>query len=224
MSHSKLLETCLTRRQLLTAGAAASASLAFAGLTPRAALAQKAPQDGRDYTTLTAPQLTDKPGKIEVIEFFGFWCPHCNEFEPTLEAWVKKQSADVSMRFVPVAFSDAQVPLQRLFYTLKYLGKDEALRTKVFAAIHVTHTPLDNAEQQADWAASNGIDRKKYLDFYNSFSVNQDVHNATHLATDIYGISSIPTLGVNGKYTVLGGPETLATVDYLIAKERRGGK
>jgi thiol:disulfide interchange protein DsbA len=224
MSQSKLLESSLTRRQLLGAGAAAGATLALGALVPHTARAQNTPKDGRDYTTLSAPQITDKPGKIEVIEFFGFWCPHCNEFEPVLETWVKKQPADVSMRFVPVAFTDSQVPLQRLFYTLKYLGKEEALRTKVFAAIHVTHTPLDNAEQQADWAASNGVDRKKYLDFYNSFSVNQDVHNATRLATDIYTISSIPTLAVNGKYTVLGGPETLGTVDYLIAKERRGGK
>jgi thiol:disulfide interchange protein DsbA len=223
MSSSKF-ESSITRRQLLGAGAAAGAVAALGALAPGAAKAQKVPQEGRDFTILPTPQITDHPGKIEVIEFFGFWCPHCNEFEPTLEAWIKKQPPDVAMKFVPVSFTDSQVPYQRLFYTLKYLGKDEALRTKVFAAIHVTHTPLETADQQADWAQANGIDRKKYLDFYNSFSVNQDVRNASHIASDLYQVSSIPTLAVNGKYTVLGGADTMATVDYLVAKERRGGK
>jgi thiol:disulfide interchange protein DsbA len=113
--------------------------------------------------------------------------------------------------------------LQRLFYTLEVLGVGQALRPKVFAAIHVTHTPLDTGEQQADWAQSNGIDRKKYLDLYNSFSVQTSARRATSLAT-AYGVSSVPTLAVDGKYVVLGSAQALPTVDYLIGLERHASK
>ena len=29
-------------------------------------------------------------GKIEVIEFFWYGCPHCNAFEPMLDAWARR--------------------------------------------------------------------------------------------------------------------------------------
>jgi thiol:disulfide interchange protein DsbA len=207
----------LSRRDLLLYGATGAAGLVAGALTPLTAFA--APVEGTDYNRVTPPQPTDHPGKIEVTEFFGFWCPHCNDFDPILNEWIKKQPADVAMNYVPISFADAQVPYQRLYYTLKILGKEDALRSKVFYAIHTAKTPLDTGEQQADWAAQNGIDKKKYLDLYNSFSVQNDARRATTIANN-YGVSSVPTLAVNGKYTVLGSAAALSTVDFLVAQER----
>jgi protein dithiol oxidoreductase (disulfide-forming) len=209
----------LSRRRALMTLSGASA-LALAALKPRPARAQAAPQENVDYTRLTAPQPLEHAGKIQVTEWFGFWCPHCNDFEPILENWVAKLPPDVEMNYVPIAFYDQQVPLQRLFYTLQVLGLEKTLRTKVFAAIHQAHMPLDTGEAQADWAQQNGIDRKKYLDIYNSFSVQSNSRRASSTA-QAYGISSVPTLSVDGKYEVLGGVKALATLDYLIAQERR---
>jgi thiol:disulfide interchange protein DsbA len=211
----------LSRRQLLITGAGTAAGLAAGLLGPAAAFA--AFSEGADYTRVTPAQPTEHPGKIEVTEFFGYWCPHCNEFDPILSDWVKKQRPDVAMRYVPIAFYDQQVPLQRLYYTLKALGQDEALRSKVFYAIHSAKIPLDTGEEQAAWAASNGIDKKKFLDLYNSFSIQADARRASTTAT-AYDVSSIPTLAVNGKYTVLGSERALATVDFLVDQERKGGK
>ena len=51
-----------------------------------------APVAGKDYKVLATPQPVEVPaGKIEVTEFMWYGCPHCNEFDPFLEAWVKKQ-------------------------------------------------------------------------------------------------------------------------------------
>jgi thiol:disulfide interchange protein DsbA len=206
------------RRALVTLSGAGA--LAIASFASRPLYAQTAPQENTDFTRLAAPQPRDNTGKIEVTEWFGFWCPHCNDFEPLLENWVKKLPPDVAMNYVPIAFYDQQVPLQRLFYTLQILGLDRTLRSKVFAAIHEAHTPLDTGEQQADWAAQNGIDKKKYLDLYNSFSVQSNARRASSLA-QAYGISSVPTLSVDGKYEVLGSAKAFLTLDYLIAQERR---
>ena len=72
------------------------------------------------------PKFEAPAGKIEVVEFFWYSCPHCNAFEPTLEAWSKKLPADVVLRRVPVAFRDEPfVAHQKIFYALETLGKVE---------------------------------------------------------------------------------------------------
>src|SRR5215210_3086421 len=111
-------------RRDFAAGAACSLGTAMLGL-PGAAFAQtKKPEDGTEYLTLDKRVNVDAPqGKVEVIEFFWYNCPHCNAFEPRLEAWIRKLPADVVIKRVPVAFRDDFVPQQRLFYTLEAMGK-----------------------------------------------------------------------------------------------------
>ena len=53
--------------------------------------------EGRNFSSLSSPQPVAVAGKIEVIEFFGYWCPHCRSLEPTLEEC--ERSTAVSMRF-----------------------------------------------------------------------------------------------------------------------------
>ena len=67
-------------------------------------------EEGFDYRILQAPQPVEVKGKVEVIEFFWYGCPHCYDFEPDLSAWVKRQPKDVVFRRVPVAFRDDFLP------------------------------------------------------------------------------------------------------------------
>jgi thiol:disulfide interchange protein DsbA len=58
--------------------------------------ASSAPVQGKDYTVLSTPQPVSAPaGKVEVIEFMWYGCPHCNEFDPYIEKWKAKQGPDV---------------------------------------------------------------------------------------------------------------------------------
>src|SRR5687768_6401845 len=119
-------------RREFSAGTACIVAAASLGLSPLA-WAQKMPEDGEDYKSLDKRAPTEAPaGKVEVVEFFWYSCPHCNVFEPQLEAWQKRLPADVVLRRVPVAFRDSFVPQQRLFYTLEAMGKLDALHGKVF--------------------------------------------------------------------------------------------
>ena len=102
-------------RREFSAGAACLVGAAALGL-PGLAFAQRRPEEGKEYRKLDkAVPVEAAAGKIEVIEFFWYSCPHCNAFEPKLVNWIKKLPPDVTVRRVPVAFRDEFVPQQRLF-------------------------------------------------------------------------------------------------------------
>src|SRR5262245_36652276 len=131
----------MNRREFSAGTACVLASTAL-GL-PGLAFAQRLPQEGKDFRALKQRAAIEAPaGKVEVVEFFWYNCPHCNAFEPQLQAWIKKLPADVAFRRVPVAFRADFHPQQRLFYTLEALGRLDTLHAKVFHAIHFENVPL----------------------------------------------------------------------------------
>jgi len=213
---SPLAPAALLLRQLFCALCLAALAVAVHAQTP-----SPPPVEGRDYTRLDPPQPREAAGKVEVVFFFGYWCPHCNEFDPGFTDWSKKQAADVNIRHVPIAFADNQVPLQRLYYVLDSLGKESELRSRVFAAIHNDHNPLNTIELQTAFAQQNGIDPKKFADLYNSFSVQTKVRQATQMAQN-YGVDAIPFVTVDGKYHLGEQRNAFNILDYLVANERKG--
>jgi thiol:disulfide interchange protein DsbA len=193
---------------------------------PDLALAQRKPEEGKDYRTLEkrAP-VQAPPGKIEVVEFFWYSCPHCNAFEPQLNAWLKKLPPDVSFRRVPVQFRDDFVPQQRLYYTLEAMGKVDELHDKVFQAIHVQRQPTDREDRILAFAEKNGLDKAKFQELYNSFGVQTKTRQAKQLQDD-YQVDGVPALGIAGRYytdgTMANGMDhALQVVDYLVAEARK---
>ncbi len=208
-------------QQLLLAGAGSL------GL-PALAQAQAKPfREGSDYLRLGRQAPVDAPaGKIEVIEFFWYSCPHCNRFEPAFEAWIKRQPADVVVKRVPVGFRDDFVPQQRLFYALEALGKLPELHSKVFHAIHVERLRLNTQDSIADWMAKQGVERAKFLEVYNAFGVAGKARRATQLQ-DAYQVDGVPALGIAGRYYTDGSlaqslDRALSVTDFLIGEARRG--
>jgi thiol:disulfide interchange protein DsbA len=207
--------------QLLVAGLGAAGTL-LAG----PAFAQGGFVEGQHYVRLNQP-LTTPPGKIEVVEFFWYGCPHCNAFEPALDDWAKKLPADVAFRRVPVAFREEPYGAhQRIYYTLEAMGLVPTLHRKVFYAIHGERQRLDKPADIGAFMAKNGVDSAKFLEIYGSFSVQTKARQAKQLAEG-YRIDGVPALGVAGRYytagTLAGTPEgSLKVADFLIAKARKG--
>ncbi len=187
--------------QVAVAAAAVTSLSAVALLSNTTAHAQAAkPQAGVDYLALDkAVQTENAGGKVEVIEFFGYWCPHCNAFEPELEAWLKKLPANINFKRVPVAFQEAAVPLQKLYYTLETLGKVNDLQRKVFTAIHADKQNLNTQDGIVAWAVKQGFDQQKFIETFNSFAVNTKVSRAKQLSNE-YKIQGVPSLGIAGKF------------------------
>jgi protein dithiol oxidoreductase (disulfide-forming) len=215
----------LTRREL--GGLSAGALALLAGLHSTPSMAQKKPpEEGADYIKLDKPAATDDvKGKIEVVEFFWYHCPHCNHFEPALQAWLKKLSPDVHFRRVPVAFRPDFVFDQKLFYTLEAMGKVEQLHSKVFAAIHTEKLDLSSRDTIISWVVKQGLDKAQFTQLYDSFSIGAKATRATQLQ-NAYNVTGVPALGVAGQFYTDGSlaqnmGRALEIVDYLVAAQRK---
>ena len=206
---------------------AAVACLALAG----AAVAQV---PGKKFVPINPPQPTQAPaGKVEVIEFFSYACPHCASLQPSLAAWLKRKPGDVEFRRVPAVFNESWAPLAQLYYTLEAMGLVDKLHHDVFAAIHTQKIKLQDPKVLGEWIASKGVNRQKFNDTYNSFSVKSLAKRAVD-AAGRYRVEFTPALVVDGRY--LTGPSMTATgnaidydgffkvVDELIAVSRKADK
>jgi len=195
--------------------------------TTPATVQGKPPEAGTDFLPLAKPAPVEAPaGKIEVIEFFWYSCPHCNAFEPALDAWVKRVPKDVVVKRVPVAFRADFEPQQRLYFALEAMGLVDKLHAKVFNAIHVEHQPLTQPEAIFNWVAKQGVDRAKFVDQFNSFSAASKLKRATQLQ-DAYKVEGVPAMGVAGRFYTDGTlaksmERGLQVVDFLIGEVRKG--
>lgn len=200
----------------------AAAVLAIGAFILQPALAAD-PVEGRNFHRLHMPQPTEAEGKVEVIEFFWYGCPHCAKLEPLLENWVKQLPADVSFKKVPAILSEKWAPGARLYYTLEAMNLLDKLNDTVFDAMINQRINLNDESILLDWVAKKGVDRKAFADTYKSFSVEAKVRKAAEM-TQEYGFSGVPALVIGGKYSP--GPELqsyehmLQVADFLIAKNR----
>ena len=213
----------MKRRLFSSALVTASAWLSATAAWSQAALFKS----GKDFQTLERPVATEtNGGKVEVIEFFWYSCPHCNAFEPSFAQWAKNAPKDVVVRRIPVSFRDDFAPQQRLFFTIEAMNLMDSLHPKVFAAIHVEKLPLNTDASILAWAEKQGVDKVKFNETYKSFGVSSKLKRAVQLQND-FKVEGVPSLGVAGRYytdgTLAGSMDrALKVAESLIAQTRQG--
>ena len=206
-------------RKLILGAALVAASLF--GMTAQAAEPIEA---GKQYVELSSAVPVAVPGKIEVVELFWYGCPHCYAFEPTINPWVEKLPKDVNFKRIPAMFGGPWDAHGQLFLTLEAMGVEHKVHNAVFDAIQKQGKRLTKPDEMADFVATQGVDKDKFLATFNSFAIKGQVNQAKELAKK-YEITGVPSMVVNGKYRfdlgTAGGPEGVLNVaDQLIDKER----
>jgi thiol:disulfide interchange protein DsbA len=215
------------RRRVLLLAAQAAPFAAFGGR----AFAQAAPpvRQNIEYR-LIDPQPVETGERIEVIDFFWYGCPYCNQLLPQIEEWIKRKPADVGMRRIPVILRDNWAPHARIYYTLELLGEVDRLHAKVFYGYHVEELAMSKPDVMEQWAVKNGIDRRKWVDAYFSPETDAKMARAAR-ATKAYTIEGTPSMVVDGRYLTSGSmapslKEMMPVVDELvkIARQKRPAK
>jgi thiol:disulfide interchange protein DsbA len=210
--------------------------LSFVAFTAHAAIG--APEAGMEYRVLNKPQQTDTAKKIEVIEFFAYFCPHCYAFEPHLAEWVKKQGDNIAFKRVHVDFHSL-VTQQKLYYTLEALGRADDLHIKAFNAYHIERNRLSTDADIMAFVEKQGLDKQKFLGIYNSFSMQAKLSRGTQLQS-AFGVDGVPTIAIDGRFVTSPSDvaksvpprsseqvqfaETLKVMDWLVAKAQKEKK
>jgi protein dithiol oxidoreductase (disulfide-forming) len=181
-------------------------------------------QEGTDYEVLATPQPTSSDDKIEVLELFWYGCPHCYHLEPELNAWLKHKPDDVVFVRVPAVLGTSWELLARAYYTADLLGALDKIHEPLFDHIHKDRKLIRNASELKAFFMQQGVSEADFDKTFNSFAV-VTMTNRAREARNMYGITGVPTMVVNGKYrttaTLAGSNEKmLQVVDFLVAKER----
>ena len=207
-------------RNLILSAALVSASLF--GMTAQAADVPL--EAGKTYIELSNAVPVAVPGKIEVVELFWYGCPHCYAFEPVVNPWAEKLPSDVNFVRLPAMFGGPWDAHGQMFLTLEAMGVEHKVHAAVFNAIQKEGKRLTDKDEMADFLATQGVEKAKFLQTFDSFAIKGKIAKAKDLAKK-YEISGVPTMIVDGKYRfdlgTAGGPEqALNVADQLIAKER----
>lgn len=182
---------------------------------------------GVDYIMFDKPVRTVTGNKVEVRELFWYYCPHCFDFEPLVQNWLKKMPN--SARFVqqPAVFSDRWVSGAIFYYVLEQLGEIERLHQALFNAIHVEKKIFINSDNFIEWLVERGVGKTKAKNAFSSFSVHVKVNQSKINTSRYKGLSSVPSFIVAGKYLVdienTGRNESRVfdVINHLIKKESK---
>jgi thiol:disulfide interchange protein DsbA len=178
--------------------------------------------EGIDYIVIENEKNAPQNKTSEVIEFFGYFCPHCKSFAPSLKKWEKSLPKNVNFTQLHVPFRE--INHQRLFFALKNIKAEEKLHYKIFKVIQDEGRPLNNFLEIASWVESQGVDEKEFEESWNSAVVRNKMNSATKLMK-LYKIDGVPQLIINRTYLtspgMVGGSHkrTLKLVEYLLNKK-----
>lgn len=206
------------RRNFISGSVAGAVALAT-GLHSHGALAA----DG--YELIDPPQNTSTSDAIEVMEFFWLGCPHCYSLESNLAAWKETAPDYVKMVREAPPLNPSWEEHSRAFYAAKLMGNEDSLVDAMFQAIHAEGQRLRDPDDIADLAVTTGLNRTKFINTMGSFAVQTKLNRSVELAQGA-GISSVPTIVINGRYRTtvsLAGsnPGVIEVINQIIAVEKQ---
>ncbi len=180
---------------------------------------------GVDYTVLDKPVATETGNKIEVLEFFWYGCPHCFKFEPFVSKWKKQLPDNVVFIQVPAPLNPKWMVHTKTYYALELMDQLDKVHEDIFKALHVERKKLFTRDSIADYLATKGIDRKLFVDTYDSFGVEMRARKSMQLMQE-YNVTGVPMLAVNGKYIITASqagsyPAMIEIASYLVDKEAK---
>lgn len=189
-----------------------------------ASQAHAALQEGQDYTVLPQALPQQQADKIEVTEFFGYFCVHCYHLNPVLLKHAKSWPADTYLHPVHVVWSPDMEGFARITAAVNAADLKHQASPALFEAIYTQKLNLADSGEFKKWAgAQKTFDGQKLIAAYDSFSNKAQAKQMADLTAQ-YHIEGTPTIIVGGKYRMkLSGDweQSMKKVDEMVAKVRK---
>jgi thiol:disulfide interchange protein DsbA len=111
------------------------------------------------YVELKEPSI-HTPGKVKVIEFADFYCPHCHMFEQTAIPILQKEFGDrVEVTFVGFPIMPGKLPTAfEMYEQAKAMGKGPEMKRALFRMIHTEHVQIFDRVIREAVAKEVGLD------------------------------------------------------------------
>lgn len=175
--------------------------------------------DGYETLPLAGDQRTD--GKVEVIKFFWYGCPHCYAAEPTVNSWVGEKPDNVVFRREAPPLNQGWTVHSQAFYAAQLMGVLDEFHDAFFNEIHQNKNRMRRPSDIGDFVETLGIDSKKFMSTMKSFAVQGKIQNSMKLAQK-FRLTGVPTVIVDGRYKTGGSiagsyPRMMEVVGSLAA-------
>ncbi len=178
-------------------------------------------QEGVHYKELN---LTPS-SKPSVVEYFSFYCPHCNEFEPIIAQLKEKLPEGVKLQKNHVSFMGGNMgkSMSKAYATMIALGVEDKMIPVMFNRIHNLRQPPKDDQELRQIFTDEGIEGKKFDAAFNGFAVDSMVRRFDKQFQDS-GLTGVPAVVVNNHYLVQAqGIKTLdeyfELVNFLVEKK-----
>lgn len=185
--------------------------------------AAQAATEGADYTVLAKPIPQVQTDKIEVLEFFGYFCVHCHNLDPVLLKHSKTFAKDTYLRTEHVVWQPEMLGLARVAAAVNASGLKYQANPAVFKAVYEQKIDLADSATFKQWAAAQkSFDAKKLVAAYDAPASVAAAKKMQQL-TEIYQIGGTPMVVVGGRYEVKFNGDYQAgmkTIDELVEKVR----
>ncbi|MBW3698407.1 thiol:disulfide interchange protein DsbA/DsbL [Vibrio sp. T187] len=166
-----------------------------------------------------------EPSKKPVVtEFFSFYCPHCNSFEPIIQQLKKQLPEGVKLQKNHVSFMGGNMgkSMSKAYATSIALKVEDKMTPVLFNRIHNMNKAPKNDDELRQIFLDEGVDAKKYDAAFNGFAVDSMVRRFDKQFKNS-GLSGVPAVLVNNRYLVQAqGIKTLdeyfELVNFLLKK------
>lgn len=175
----------------------ALAGLGFSTLASATSLVE-----GQHYDRL--PQSIDTSvaeDQIEILEVFWYGCPHCNNLQQPLNAWLDTLSDDVIVVHMPATMGGDWNTHATAYYAADQLGIADQTHADFFAAIHQDGRNLNTIDEIAAFYSGYDVTEEEARQALNSFGVKNLVNQA-HNKMRTMQLRGVPALVVDGRYLI----------------------
>ena len=169
------------------------------------------------FEILTGEVSTHTPGKVKLIEFADFYCPHCHHFDETgLPMLVKEFGNKLEITMVGFPVIRGKLPTAfDMYEQAKVMGKGNEMRTVLFRTIHKDKIDgvLDRSIREA-LIKEVGLDPKAFEEGMASGKPARAVEDGRRWGERIK-VSSTPSVLMEGNIKVDGAnmtPENVITI------------
>jgi len=178
-------------------------------------------KEGVSYKVLDLTPST----KPSVVEYFSFYCPHCNAFEPIISQLNDHLPEGVKLQKNHVSFMGGNMgkSMSKAYATMIALDVEDKMVPVMFKRVHELRQPPKDDQELRQIFTDEGIDGKKFDAAFNGFAVDSMVRRFDKQFEEA-GLSGVPSVVVNNHYLVQAqGIKTMdeyfELVNYLLNKK-----